>query len=730
MMKKRVVREVKSDGNYMLSGLFGIALFIAVIASILLVGLYSPRNQTLTGDVIMNGPTGFDFSASARRIQIDANVRDGQAVIYPLYAEHTPLQYTGIGRSSNELLLTSDNESLMFDKSNGANRLFIVSGGTGSVGESYLLSVNSIYSDGGSNMTRFRNEVTQQYVCQDKKEGDSCLIGNLSFIVEKIVRVGSSGQVVLRAGSGLYFNRVYDTSGNYVILPVKSQLPASEYNFTVYSRDGTAIQKYNAYITASFLSGYVGIQGICYDSDFGTDYGVQGLASRGQAYFNDNCVNGEMLNESICDISGVWFVIYNCSNIGPYGGRCVDGACVANNPPCNPNWTAFNTSCQNDFFVTYYVDSNSCGTTEGKPQNVSVFCGLNQTGLLGTRESIGVHGVSVDLRINDEVVNYSRNYTGGIRKVSILDRSNNESIFDFNWNFSRALDLGTIFVQKQHGSSPTKGYVIVNGLGINKTVYVDKLNDFSTQVCIKDTNDTSVSGVSQLCDDDDEILLDCPGEDEGYSCDIVDYRFVVAGLRHSAVMEFVEPGADNATCVPDWQCEDWGACINNTRSRECSDINYCYDLTGKPAPNESCYEPLSNLTGAGYTPSKKCVWECTQWDPLTCPADTKMQSRTCTETNNCGSLTGKPLESKTCILQGSDTIFYVLIIVIFLAILTIIGIIAYTLIHRKPLVTESHVNPPAAPVQSGQKPFQPGQRPFQAGQPGTGAGYGPGYKPF
>ena len=47
--------------------------------------------------------------------------------------------------------------------------------------------------------------------------------------------------------------------------------------------------------------------------------------------------------------------------------------------------------------------------------------------------------------------------------------------------------------------------------------------------------------------------------------------------------------------------------------------------------------------GGGCTPN----WQCTAWTPATCPI-TGIQTRTCTDSNGCGILTGKPAESQGC----------------------------------------------------------------------------------
>jgi hypothetical protein len=847
-MEKRVLRIKVSKEKSVLPLVLGIAV-VVLIAAFIALWLYTSSVQTVTGGVIISGPTGISFSSlgfNSVVVNVDAFLSDGSIGL--LYLDNSRTTFAGMGSSSSSKLVTSASNELILNHGNN-ERYFVVSWQGANRSESYYFEYRNIGSDASTNITTIRNVKSgQEY---NMEVGDSNDIGEIKLTVNSahkntqvinltISRSGSLGDV--------YFNRLYDTSGNYVVLPLKSQLPSSTYDFSVYDKDGALIQKYRALIAGLQPR----VDSVCYDSDNIDSFGItRGFASKGQNYLNDICVSGEIVNESGCTNGNVVYTSYNCSSRN-YGDFCQEGFCVSPQSSCKdsvnaggteyslklagtnatavkisvngvesgwlnegavtnvsslylkiqnilyngksedigvdlssvdiyaradssfapsdslirlkaggcgaidgcyPNWTARNTSCQSGSLVNYGVDLNSCNSSSGRPSNATLSCTLNQEGigLLGTRDSIAVHGVSVDLKINDELVNYSRNYSGMTRKVSVFDKSSNKSIFDFNWNFSRTLDLSSIFVQKQHGASPARGYAVVNGLEFNKTVYVDKLSDFSTGVCIRDENDSSASRISEWCDDDDEILLDCPGDDEGYYCDIVSGRFKVTGVRHSAVMEFVEPGLDDTPCTPEWQCGNWSGCVNNRRSRTCSDINYCYDLTGKPTLNESCYESLSNATGQAYTtnsytPPVKCVWQCTPWAPSACPSDTKTQSRTCTEKSGCGVVSDKPAENKTCTPGKADTVFYVIIVIISLAILVIIGIIVYVLLHKKPISTEDSgslspnlpstppSNPPSAPVQPVQRPFQQGSPASNPGSSGgTGfinPGYGQGTRPF
>ena len=47
-----------------------------------------------------------------------------------------------------------------------------------------------------------------------------------------------------------------------------------------------------------------------------------------------------------------------------------------------------------------------------------------------------------------------------------------------------------------------------------------------------------------------------------------------------------------SVCVPNWNCSVWSSCSNNLKTRSCSDLNNCNNLTGKPATSQSCYNSI------------------------------------------------------------------------------------------------------------------------------------------
>ena len=214
----------------------------------------------------------------------------------------------------------------------------------------------------------------------------------------------------------------------------------------------------------------------------------------------------------------------------------------------------------------------------------------------------------------------------GEELVEIKDCSG-RSLVEFNFTFGPdVMDLSNIHVHANEGDS---GDIWVSGVGVEKTLYLDRVMDMDT-ICIKDAEVTYLD-VSLRCDSDDENGLVCPGSVEDYTCSISDGRFKVEGLHNSAVrqqgycgdgecdssidescstcsadcgscssgssrssssdgsisLSFLEDDAEE--CIPDWICTFWSDCEDGIRTRECTDQNSCG--LDKPETRQSCTMP-------------------------------------------------------------------------------------------------------------------------------------------
>ncbi len=50
-------------------------------------------------------------------------------------------------------------------------------------------------------------------------------------------------------------------------------------------------------------------------------------------------------------------------------------------------------------------------------------------------------------------------------------------------------------------------------------------------------------------------------------------------------------------CVPNWQCDEWSECVNETQDRTCVDVNVCDLQEGIPAMTQSCVVPETCFDG-------------------------------------------------------------------------------------------------------------------------------------
>lgn len=88
----------------------------------------------------------------------------------------------------------------------------------------------------------------------------------------------------------------------------------------------------------------------------------------------------------------------------------------------------------------------------------------------------------------------------------------------------------------------------------------------------------------------------------------------------------------NVSCSESWTCGAWAPCTNETQTRVCTETNNCGTETNKPITSQNC-------TG-------NCVedWTCGAW--TTCTNGT--QTRICTDKSNCQTTLQKPLEQQEC----------------------------------------------------------------------------------
>jgi len=254
-------------------------------------------------------------------------------------------------------------------------------------------------------------------------------------------------------------------------------------------------------------------------------------------------------------------------------------------PPCIPNIIEHNTSCNSsETKLSWYTDSNNCGSNI--PENKTPSCNYNNDTILGNSDEFKSRinplvGEDITIFINNTSNLSSQNFTNLSEKVEF--KGAEKTYLEFYWDFSNYLDINKISLERQ--SSGNKGYLIVKGVNVNKTIYVDRLNS-SSKVCAENSEISSISSISSNCNKQDEILLNCPDSSNSITCEISSNNtFKIQGLTHSGATEF---WYNDTECIPNWTCSSWQDCINGIQIRNCTDKNYCFSLANKPPTNQTC----------------------------------------------------------------------------------------------------------------------------------------------
>ena len=102
----------------------------------------------------------------------------------------------------------------------------------------------------------------------------------------------------------------------------------------------------------------------------------------------------------------------------------------------------------------------------------------------------------------------------------------------------------------------------------------------------------------------------------------------------TALASPVEITIDYGNCTESWSCGSWSNCTSNIQTRTCTDSNNCGTTVNKPAVSQSC---TANCTEN---------WSCPDWSTISCV--NSVQTRTCTDSNNCGTTVNKSAETQSC----------------------------------------------------------------------------------
>ncbi|MBI2658569.1 hypothetical protein HYX05_00515 [Candidatus Woesearchaeota archaeon] len=236
--------------------------------------------------------------------------------------------------------------------------------------------------------------------------------------------------------------------------------------------------------------------------------------------------------------------------------------------------------------------------------------------IIGNENSVNTSTLSLKVFIDN-----SNNLSKPFNKTArVRFRDSNLTIAEFDFDFFlHRLNLANISINRQSGNA--KGSLLVSGLkipeGTTKTLYMDKINATINGICIKDEEIILISEISGDCSLSNEFKVECDGTSQNsYTCtyNSTSNKYKIQGLKHSGIvqLDYAKPslesgssssssasggssggssgsgGGGSLICISDWQCDEWSACIDGFRKRECIDANQCAFPANKPAELQQC----------------------------------------------------------------------------------------------------------------------------------------------
>jgi len=198
----------------------------------------------------------FDFDISQNKnVYINISIIDGFLNMFSLvYSDSYLKLFQGTGERDYKKLVVSDKDTITLDRKN--NTYFVASWSNNINTESHILKIRYInYKDPDSfekSSITLSNLVNNDNY--EGKVGDTINIGNLELVV---VSVDENDVATIKLGDygvNSYFNKIYNTEGNYISLPLEEQFPTNEINLNVYNIDDNLVQSH------SFKWNYDGIE--------------------------------------------------------------------------------------------------------------------------------------------------------------------------------------------------------------------------------------------------------------------------------------------------------------------------------------------------------------------------------------------------------------------------------------------------------------------------------------
>lgn len=268
---------------------------------------------------------------------------------------------------------------------------------------------------------------------------------------------------------------------------------------------------------------------------------------------------------------------------------------------CAANWGSSVTDClPGDKKVKYYYQT---GTTcnETKENETIARCDYDGNNLIGTFSEVDDGSLELSYKIGGNNANYSMRHIG-TKRIEVLEGSIKRVEFDYDFADDHKLNVPSIGIKRQ-SSGYSYGYIIIKGIeNMSKTARIDRKTN-SKKVCIKDSNSVSdLSSFSGKCDADDEELVECNGQNSnGYVCNIDGNYFVVSGLLHSAVKEYVESSSGGGTSSSGGGGSSGGTSVVNQTSSTSSSSSGIFQNSGTSTGGTGTITPTTSESDTSST---------------------------------------------------------------------------------------------------------------------------------
>ena len=267
--------------------------------------------------------------------------------------------------------------------------------------------------------------------------------------------------------------------------------------------------------------------------------------------------------------------------------------------------------------VGLYGFENNANDNSGNGNNGVLVGGTSfDTGKIGN--AVSLDGVSdyIDvsdsssLNIRDEITISAWIKPNEIKKYSYIAEKDAFSLFLYSSRLRMDLKINGIAYHAISSYNQAAAGEWVYVIGVYDNSWADKKIKLyvNGQEGSYQTRDTLPSG--QIDANNNLFRISVPGE-SSFNGLIDELRIYSRALSSEEIMSLYNGTIPPESCVEDWSCTDWSACVNNSQTKTCTDANNCGTEVDKPAETQSCSLTSNCSDGTSYS-------ACSVTKPLYC----------------------------------------------------------------------------------------------------------------